>query len=143
MSLRIMMGTAAGWIVYMTVWLRKDFHGGLESITQPFLAGFMSLIFVGLAFLVGLPLRLLMVSALWHRMRWVSPLISVAGVIAIFYAEDLGLTHEFVHPETLEPVQGMNGQAYFLAFLAVVFPWANWPRDLKPKELPTHTPTGA
>lgn len=122
------MGTAVGWIVYMTVWLRTDFHGGLKSIIQPFLAGIVSLIFVGMAFVVGLPLRIPVLRCLWSRIRFFSPLITAAGIVTIFCAEDLGLTHEVIHPETEEPEQGMMGLAYFLSFLALVFPWVNWPQ---------------
>ncbi|HBJ83992.1 MAG TPA: hypothetical protein DDZ88_09015 [Verrucomicrobiales bacterium] len=97
-------------------------------MTQPIVAGIVSAFFVGVSLLLGLPLRIPVLGRLWSRIGLFSPLLTLAGIVAIFYAEDLGLTHEVIHPETEEPVQGMNGFACMLSFLFVVFPWVNWPQ---------------
>jgi hypothetical protein len=71
MNYRYISAFIIGWITYIGIWI-EDYQGGLEIFTQPIMVIIVSSIFVGIAFVFGLPTRIPGIRELWNKAGYAS-----------------------------------------------------------------------
>jgi hypothetical protein len=120
-----------GWNVYMFGTMLMPSQGALALIVQPFLAAFFSMLFVGLALLVGWILKIPPLFRWWTSTRLWAVLVAGSSVFLLAFGQLLGITAIGENPKTggefvmLHPIAGLCG--YFFLLFAV----ANWPSSMK------------
>ena len=120
-----------GWLVYMIAMLMTVYDGVLSLIFQPIMAALCSGIFVLFALLVGLVLKIPILSRWWHSSRfWVWALI-VGGLFVLCFGSLLGITETYTNPETETQFEGLHHAAALAAYFSLIFAIANWPLSIK------------
>jgi uncharacterized membrane protein YhaH (DUF805 family) len=132
-------GFVVGWLIYMVAMVLTVYDGVLSLIFQPFMAALFSGIFVGLAFVVGLPLRIRKVRDVWNSVGWWALVISVAAVGVMIFSAKLGLESEVVNPDTKEKMKAMDPLPLAICYFFAIFPVVNLPGKKKPNKAPEPT----
>jgi len=116
-----------GWIIYMIGMVLTVYDGMLSLIFQPFMAALASGICVAVALLLGLLLRIPVLSRWWTATSLWAALVAAASLFVLAFGYFIGLTYVGTNPETgsevvtLHPAAAMGGYFFFL------FAVANWP----------------
>ncbi len=120
-------GFALGWLIYMVAMVLTAYDGVLSLIFQPIMAALFSGLFVGAAFVAGLPLRAPKIRKAWSGVGWWALLISLAAIGVLIFHKNLGLEVEGINPETHEKVKMISPLAGVLTYFFAIFPIVNFP----------------
>jgi hypothetical protein len=124
----------AGWIVGALVYfLGVIITGGMDGfpalICQPFMAAFVSAVFVVIVFIAGLPLFLTRLNNIWRKARMVDISLLILGYILCFHSQYLGFTDIYYYPFEKDYV-GPNAWTTLLGYFLIIFSIVNWPKKL-------------
>jgi len=118
---------AVGWLVYMIGMLTTTYDGLLSLIFQPIMAVFWSGLFVVLALLVGLVLRLPPLARIWNASPFWAFAVAGASQFSLIFGYSLGLTDVGTHPETKQQFAMLHPAVAVGGYFFLVFSIANWP----------------
>jgi hypothetical protein len=118
---------AVGWVVYMIAMAMTVYDGFLSLIFQPFIAVFVSAIFVFMALIVGLVFRIPAVGRLWRASRWTAIVLIALSLSLMCFGSAMGMTQTFIHPDTGEPIVGLHSAVALSSYFFLLFAIANWP----------------
>jgi hypothetical protein len=106
----------------------NSYEGLLSLVFQPLMATVVSGLFVGLALLIGLLLKVPAISRVWSASRLVPALTGLACVVVLTVGHRFGLIYVASHPETGQSITMLHPVAAVGAYFGLVFVVANWPR---------------
>jgi len=118
-----------GWVVYMVAMIVTVYDGVLSLIFQPIIAVLCSVFFVMFALLVGLVLKIPILSRWWRGSRlWVLILIVGSLFIMCFGSSLLAsIAENFSNTETGMQYQRLHSNAVLISYFVLIFGIANWP----------------
>jgi hypothetical protein len=125
--MRLIAGFILGWIIYMISMLLTTFDGVLSMIFQPFVGAFFSGVFVFMAFIVGLLLRIPFLHNSWSSLGWRVLFITVASLLLMIFNVQIGLSEINIDPETNMPVKMMMVVPAIVCYFMAIFPIVNFP----------------
>jgi hypothetical protein len=134
MSKRVIAAAIAfsiGWTVYMFGMMLMPSQGALALIVQPFLAAFFSALFVGLALVVGLILKIPILFRWWTRSRLWALLLAGSSVFILALGQSLGITAMGENPKTGNEFVMLHPVAALCGYFCLLFAVANWPRSMR------------
>lgn len=118
---------AAGWVTYMIAMMMTVYDGLISMIFQPFVAILCSGLCVLLALLVGLILRIPMLSRWWHSSRVWAVALMVISCLVLSLGSSLGITEVYTDHETGRQFTGLHSAAALSGYFVLIFAIANWP----------------
>lgn len=116
-----------GWIVYMIGMVLTVYDGMVSLILQPFMAALTSGACTVLVLLVGLLLRLPVVSRWWRSTRLWAVLLVGVSLFTLAFGYFIGWTQVGTNPETGEQVLTLHPVAALTGYFFLLFAVANWP----------------
>lgn len=126
-SLRVLVAWGAGWTIYLVAMLLWSYDGVLSLVLQPVVAGVVAAGAVGLAGVVGLVLRVRPIGRAWHGHPGRAIGLIVAALAMLGLGSAVGLTGEYVAPETGREFTALHPAAALLGYLAIIFALLHWP----------------
>jgi hypothetical protein len=126
-SLAIFAAFCLGWIIYMIAMILTVYDGVLSMIFQPFMAALCSAVFVALALVVGLVLRIPILSRWWTSTPLWAAILAGASLLLLAFGYWLGLTDVGTNPETGEQFTMLHPLAALAGYFFALFAVANWP----------------
>jgi len=125
--IRCFCGFALGWFLYMVAMVLTVYDGLLSLIFQPFMGALFSGVFVGLAMLAGLILRVPRIKDIWRGAGWLVLVITATSLAVMIFHAQLGLQEELVNPETKQKIVTMSPLAGVICYFFAIFPIVNFP----------------
>jgi hypothetical protein len=116
-----------GWIIYMIAMILTVYDGILSMIFQPFMAIICSGIVVTMTVLVGLVLKLPLLSRLWTATPALAIAMIAGSLFLLCFGSQLGIVETYTDPETHHSFQGLHSVVALSAYFAILFAIANWP----------------
>jgi hypothetical protein len=130
--LAIFVAFVVGWIVYMVAMMMTVYDGVISMIFQPFMAVLCSGFFVALALLLGLLLKIPLISCWWRSNRLWALTLVLGSLFILCFGSFLGITQVYTDHETGRQFTGLHSAAALSGYFALIFGLANWPfRDKK------------
>lgn len=126
-ALTIALAFVVGWIVYMIAMVLTVYDGVLSLIFQPIMATLCSGFFVALALVVGLILKIPVVSRWWRATPLWALSLMLGSVFVLCFGSWLGITQVYTDQETGRQFTGLNVVAALSGYFTLIFAVANWP----------------
>ena len=125
-----------GWLVYMIAMVLTVYDGLPSLILQPFMAALVSGIFVSLAVLFGLLLRIPPLWRWWRQTPLWAGLVAAASLFVLSFGYFIGLTYVGTNPETGTEVVTLHPAAVIGGYFGSIFAVTNWPTRGKRRARP-------
>jgi hypothetical protein len=84
MPLRLLLAWIAGWIVYMIAMIMTVYDGFTSMILQPIMGAIFTSLGLFIVVIMGLPLLFPKVWKWWTKMWWISLIIIMLSIVAMF-----------------------------------------------------------
>jgi hypothetical protein len=140
-ALPILLAFVVGWVVYMIAMMMTVYDGILSMILQPFMAVLCSGLFVASALLVGLILKIPLISRWWRSSRLGALTLVLGSSFVLCFGSALGITQVYTDHENGRQFMGLHSAAALSGYFALIFALANWP--LRSKNVaPSAAPSG-
>jgi len=120
-----------GWFVYMIAMMMTVYDGLGSMIFQPIMAALSSGVFVLLAVLVGLVLKIPILSRWWRSSRVWAGILIAGSLFMLCFGSWLGFGDIYTDFETGRQFKGLHPIAAFSAYFCLIFAIANWPFSSK------------
>jgi hypothetical protein len=118
-----------GWLVYMVAMVLTAYDGLPSLILQPIVAAVSSTVFVGIALLAGLVLRIQPIRRAWTAQC--AAMLALLSLAVMCLGSKLGLTDVYTFPENGDRFTGLHPAAALSAYFLLLFSVANWPVRLR------------
>jgi hypothetical protein len=123
---KVILAWVIGFSIYMIAAILTGVMDGFPALLcQPVMALGFSGIFVALALVVKLPLRLIDIEKYKRQMQLINVALLIIGIILLLFSQQLGLTHDqyaFPSGETT----GSHPIALAVGYFLIIFPIVNW-----------------
>jgi hypothetical protein len=116
-----------GWIIYMIGMVLTVYDGILSLIFQPFVAALVSGVCVAVALVLGLVLRIPVLSRWWTATSLWAALIAATSLFVLAFGYFIGLTYVGTNPETGSEIVTLHPAAAMGGYFSLLFAVANWP----------------
>lgn len=133
-ALAIFVAFVVEWIVYMIAMMMTVYDGIISMIFQPIMAVLCSGSFLALALLVGLILRIPVISRWWRSSRLWALTLVLGSLFILCFGSFLGVTQVYTDHETGRQFTGLHSAAALGGYFALIFGLSNWPLRAKPVE---------
>jgi len=125
-----------GWLTYMVAMMMTVYDGFPSLILQPFVAVFVSALFVLLSLILGLVLKIPFLARWWASTRWWAVLLAVGSLLLLCFGACVGITDTYVNPDTGQQYEWLHPAAVLGGYFFLIFAIANWPIRKKNDPLP-------
>jgi hypothetical protein len=126
-ALAIFVAFVVGWIVYMIAMMMTVYDGIISIIFQPIMAVLCSGFFVALALLVGLLLKIPLISRWWRSRRLWALTLVLGSLFVLCFGSLFEITQVYTDHETGRQFTGLHSAAALSGYFALIFGLANWP----------------
>ena len=133
-AIAIVAAFSIGWVVYMVGVVLNVYDGILSMIVQPFMGALASALCTAVALLVGLLLRIPVVSRWWHSTWSWAALFAGGSLFTLAFGYFLGLTYVGTNPETGKQVLMLHPIAALTGYFFLIFAVANWPMQRRTRQ---------
>ena len=116
-----------GWGVYMIAMMMTTYDGFPSLILQPIMAALFSALFVAVAVLVGLFLRIPPLWRIWTKRRLWAGLLILVSLFLLCFGSTLGWTVVQTNPDTKAQIVTLDPAIAIGAYFGLLFAIANWP----------------
>jgi hypothetical protein len=116
-----------GAVVYLVAALAWNYDGAASLVVTSMCAAVVSAVAVGVALLVGLVLRPTPVGHLWRSSEAWAVAAVVASLLLLCGGSAVGLTTEYIHPDTGERFEALHPAAALGGYFLLVTSVALWP----------------
>jgi hypothetical protein len=105
-------------------------------ILQPFVAVFVSALFVFLSLILGLVLKIPFLARWWTSSLWWAVVLVVGSLLLLCLGAYVGITDTYVNPDTGQQYEWLHPAAVLGGYFFLIFAIANWPIRRKKEPLP-------
>ena len=123
----ILRAWVVGSLVYLAAMAMWSYDGLVSLLFQPFVAAFVSAVFVGAALLAGLILRVPPIGRVWGSDTSCAGILCVASLGVMCFGSSLGLTSGYVDPESGHRFAALHPAAALASYLLLLFAITHWP----------------
>ena len=106
-------------------------QGALEFIVQPFAGALWTALFVALALLLGLFLRIPILRRWWTSTRLWASILVASSVFILAFGQALGITAIGTNPKTNNSFEMLHPVAALGGYFCILFAVANWPSSMR------------
>jgi hypothetical protein len=125
-----------GWLTYMVAMTMTVYDGFPSLILQPFVAAFVSALFVFVSLILGLVLKIPFLARWWTSTLWWASLLAVCSLLLLCCGACIGITDTYVNPDTGQQYEWLHPAAVLGGYFFLIFAIANWPIRKKNDPLP-------